>query len=299
MSLPICYLGDVPDLKDPKEVAALIQRINAASDELEKKYEVPLGLIIIDTLAAAFAVEDENSNSEAASMIRGMKEIGKATGAIILPVHHYGKAPSGGLRGASAFFGGTDVVLSVLADIDHTEGTASNRRLTLAKSRDDETGPIAPFELRYVEIGIDEHGAPYGSSVVEPLLGQAAKVTKGKKESPRLKTFRQAFAEMTLVPYRVHGDGPQVMAAKVGDVRAEFDRRYATGDDADPKKRADSVGKAFKRALEDAKANGFATDCENDVEWIWQMPSIDDAIAGMVARSEAKRTATDRTDFSG
>jgi hypothetical protein len=201
-SLPICHLGTVPDLKDQKEVAALIQRINAASDELEETYGIPLGLVIIDTMAAAFTFDDENDNSEASSMIKVMKDIGKATGAIVVPVHHYGKASTGGLRGASAFHGGTDVVLSVLAEIDRTEGTVSDRRLSLTKSREDEMGPIAPFDLHYVEIGTHKDGESYGSCYVEPLLDRAGEANnaKTKKESASLTAFRKSFTETKLTP---------------------------------------------------------------------------------------------------
>jgi hypothetical protein len=268
-ALPIGYLGNVPNLKDPKEVDALIPRINAMGDKMEKAFGLPLGVVIIDTLAAAFGFKEENSNSEAAESIRVMKEIGAATGTIVVPVHHYGKTPDAGLRGGSAFFAGTDVVLSVLADINHTEGTVSNRRLSLAKAREDETGPIAPFDLRYVEIGKRDDGESYGSSVIDPDLARAGeKPAKAPKESDSLKTFRMAFAEMVLAPIQAHADGPRIMAAKVSDVKVEFSRRWATAE-SDPEKRKDAARNAFKRGLKEALKTGFTTDCQDAVEWIW------------------------------
>jgi hypothetical protein len=268
--LPICYLGVVPDLKNQKEVSALIPRIRAVSEQLQDTYNVPLGLVIIDTLAASFSREDENSNAEAAEIIKVMKEIGRQTGTIVAPVHHFGKAITTGLRGASAYKGGTDVILAVLADIDDTTGVASNRRLALAKTRDDEPGPIAPFDLPFVKLGEHKNGKPFGSCYVKPRLDQAfTNKAKSKKEPESLTTFRQSFAEMTLTSIRAHGDGPEVNAAKISDVRAEFSRRWPTGEDADPKKRADAIRNAFKRGLKEARAHDFATDYQSDIEWIW------------------------------
>jgi hypothetical protein len=304
--LPICYLGNVPDLKNQKEVAALIQTINAVSDEFEEEHGVPLGVVIIDTLSAAFDLKDENDNSEAAAMIKVMKDIGRETGTIVMPVHHYGKAITTGLRGASAYKGGTDIVISVLADINEITGSVLGRRLALAKSRDDEQGEIAPFDLRYVEIGKSDSGKPYGSCCVEPMLGQAPekeKTRKGKKESQSLTVFRKSFAEIELTPINARDNGPRVMAAKVIDVRAEFNRRWTTGGETDKKKRDDAVRNAFNRALKDAKENGFATDFQNDIEWIWKVTSVmdDDVINTMVARKTGADVRTRRyaTDFSG
>jgi hypothetical protein len=225
--LPICYLGVVPDLKDQKEVSALIPRIRVVSEQLQDTYNVPLGLVIIDTLAASFSREDENSNAEAAEIIKVMKEIGRQTGTIVAPVHHFGKAITTGLRGASAYKGGTDIILAVLADIDETTGVASNRRLALAKTRDDEPGPIAPFDLSFVKLGEHKNGKPFGSCYVKPQLDQTfTKTAKSKKDPQALAVFRQAFAELPTIPHRVRGDGPEVKAVHVLDVKAEFAKRW-------------------------------------------------------------------------
>jgi hypothetical protein len=52
-------------------------------------------------------------------------------------------------------------------------------------------------------------------------------------------------------------------------VRAEFDRRYATGD-TDPKKRKDNQRKAFNRAL-DHLSRQFPTWVDGNTEWMWSL----------------------------
>jgi hypothetical protein len=46
---------------------------------------VRLGAIVLDTLAATFAIEDENNNSKAAAVIRAMKVMSDALGVVVLP----------------------------------------------------------------------------------------------------------------------------------------------------------------------------------------------------------------------
>jgi hypothetical protein len=209
----------------------------------------------------------------------------------MIPIHHYGKAPTTGLRGASGWKAGCDAVLSVLADRDEITGKVSGRELALAKSREYDEGAIAPFELRFVSLGTDDDGDEFGSCYVEPLLDQAPTLTAAKKarEPKRLVVFRQAFAELVLTPIRVHGDGPEVRAARVSDVKAEFDRRWPTAE-TEPKKRANAVRMAFQRALEDATKSEFATDCQDGVEWIWRVTKAEDG--GSVVYLHAMPPAT-------
>ncbi len=71
--LPIAWLGGVPNLADPKEVKAMINRLRAVDARFRSEHGVRLGMVICDTLAATFDLNDENDNSEAAKAIRVMK----------------------------------------------------------------------------------------------------------------------------------------------------------------------------------------------------------------------------------
>jgi RecA-family ATPase len=184
-ALPICYLGSVPDLKDQQEIDALAPRLRAVAERFQKTHGVRFGAVIIDTVAAAFDLDDENNNSEAARTIRAIKGLGEKVGDVLMiPVHHYGKAATTGLRGASGWKAGCDTILSVLADRNEVTGKVSNRELALAKSRDFEEGAIAPFELRFVRLGTDDDGDDFGSCYVEPLLDRAP-IIAGERRRPR------------------------------------------------------------------------------------------------------------------
>lgn len=177
-----------------------------------------------------------------------LRIIGDELGVLMCPVHHYGKNPESGLRGASAWKGNADIVLGVLADIDPLTGHTSNRELVCVKARDGEQGPISPFELQFVELGLDDDREIFGSCCVVPTEGKSrfdktAALSKGQR------AIQEAINEAldglgnTITP---RPGMPPVKAAKVSDVRTEFDRRYVVDAD-DP---AEAKRKAFKRALD-------------------------------------------------
>jgi hypothetical protein len=274
--LPIAFLGDVPNLSSQREIETLIPRLEAVAGRLKQDHGVRLGVVIVDTLAAAFDLNDENDNAEAAKIIRLIRKIGERLALLVIVVHHYGKGTGTGLRGASAWRGGCDAVLSVLAERNETTGNVSNRELALAKSRLDPEGPIAPFILHFVSLGVGEDGEEFGACYVEPLLGQAPTLGgPGKKvarEAPSTRAFRAAFVEVMardVLTIRVMGSGPQVRAVRLSDVRAAFDRRYAT-DETDAKRRKDALKSAFKRALK-ATSHEFATEFQDGHELIWSV----------------------------
>ena len=61
-----------------------------------------------------------------------------------------------------------------------------------------------------------------------------------------------------------------IRAAKVIDVRAEFDRRYVV-DEADPTKAADAKRMAFKRALDRLSPTQFGAGSAEGTDWIWKI----------------------------
>lgn len=269
--LPIAWRGDAPALKTPRDVEAVADQLGALGAFIRARYRVRLGVAILDTVAATFDLEDEDKNSEVARAIRKMRSLGERLGALIIPVHHYGKTAATGLRGGSGWRAGADVVLSVIAERKELTGEITGRELALAKARDGIEGPIAPFALTFTQLGSDEDGEAFGTCIVEPRFGEAFVSSARKVREPAsLRAFRAAFTEAMDTcgqTIRVRGDGPAVRAAKVTDVRAQFDRRYATGE-SDPKKRADAGRKAFGRAL-DRLAQQFPTCVQEDTEWVW------------------------------
>ncbi|HZR74554.1 AAA family ATPase [Bradyrhizobium sp.] len=272
--LPIAWRGDLPEIKTADDVDRTAQHLLELGSYLKDQFGIPLGAAFFDTIAANFSMEDENSNAEIAKVIGKLREFETRINGLVCPVHHYGKQDAAGLRGGSLWRGGADVVLSVLADRDDRTGKVSGRELALAKARDGLEGPIAPFELRGHELGMDDDGDPFGSLVVVPgEPGQSVTRTKrGKADARSVILLREAAAEAadtTGQDIRVRTDGPIVRAVEVRNVRAEFYRRYVT-DEEDSKKAAEARQKAFRRLL-DKLPPDLATATQDGREWLWRV----------------------------
>jgi hypothetical protein len=200
-----------------------------------------------------------------------MRYIGDSLGIVVNPIHHFGKDPVTGLRGASAWRGAADVVISVTADIDPLSGRVSNRALAIAKARDGEQGPIAAFRLDYVKLGTDKDGEEFGSCVV--LEESEQPKNAARHEVPKwVPTFdtacRQALLEQR---EELRIDNRKVRAVELRHVRANFCGIYVTGQ-ADLKKAKQASNKAWQRALENMPDHlpHYATVKSSDGrEWLW------------------------------
>lgn len=139
-------------LTQPEDVAELADRIgkNGGAD-----------VIFIDTLACAMAGGDENSSRDMGLAISGAKALQRATGGLVILVHHTGKDASRGLRGHSSLNAALDTSIEVKRHEDY-------RSWKLVKSRDTEDGVQGAFLLEPVEVRIDSKGRPVNSIVVIP-----------------------------------------------------------------------------------------------------------------------------------
>src|SRR5262249_2775362 len=129
--LPIAWLKAPPPLNTKEQAEAFAAKLRALDAEFRKEHRVRLGVVILDTVAATFEMKDENDNAEAAKACARMRQNADAFGGLVVPVHHYGKTPEAGLRGASAWRAGGDVVLAVLAEIDPFTGHVERRELAV------------------------------------------------------------------------------------------------------------------------------------------------------------------------
>jgi RecA-family ATPase len=119
--LPIAWRGGAP-LKSADDVAVIGTQLEELGTHIQQQYDVRLGVAILDTVAATFDMEDEDSNSEVAKAIRKMRDLGDKFKGLVIPIHHYGKSAATGLRGGSAWRAGADVVLSVIAERNELTG---------------------------------------------------------------------------------------------------------------------------------------------------------------------------------
>jgi hypothetical protein len=153
--LPFAWIEDCPNLNDAENFNSLVAAAKQARQNIHDQFDLPLALIIIDTLSAAGNFKDANDAAEGQFIMNRLGELSRQTGAFVLAVDHFGKAVETGTRGTSAKEAAADVVLALLAERE-ISGSISNTRMALRKLRGGKTGTETPLDLKVVDLGDDE-----------------------------------------------------------------------------------------------------------------------------------------------
>ncbi|MGL5422689.1 MAG: AAA family ATPase [Serratia fonticola] len=191
--LPLDVIPAAPSLLDRPEAVDLAKTIAAGGKT---------ALVVIDTLAQTTAGGDENSGRDLSTVIQHCQGIHKATGAMVLLVHHSGKDASKGARGHSSLRGAADVEIEVVKD------DQDRRMMKLTKQKDGIDSLEWPFALQTVELGFDEDGDPITSCVVvesdaKPAPPQLARTTATSKSGKAVMGYIQThFAMGVNVPLK-------------------------------------------------------------------------------------------------
>lgn len=266
-------VADAPPVTEQRGILVWLENaIKQAQADCIQGFETDLRLVVIDTLAAAFGIEDENDNAEAARIMRRLADLGNKYGTLVMPVAHLGKTPESGIRGASAYGAGADAILSVLAKANQLTGEVSKRSLALTKSRRGSTGPQGAFTLAFHELCVDdEDRSPIGSCFVEYHANDNLESPKAKRSnvSPE---FLEAVDEVLISHGKDHQipDGPIVKAVPIAAVRGDFHKRYTTGK---PGNSSGAKDKAWQRSFRAAKEERVigAIAIRSDLELMWRI----------------------------
>ena len=275
--LPIAWIEECPPLIASESLDRLIATAQVAARHMRERFDLPLALIIVDTLAAASGVSSENDSAEGQKVMNALRDLSKATGAFALAIDHFGKVAQTGTRGSSAKEAAADTVLAMLADRS-IEGTVSNTRMAVRKVRGARSGYEVPYRLETVTLGENRFGDPITTCIVEwdaSRPANAATAAKRDRWTKTLRIFRRAL-EDALEAHGIrawpYGAGePEQKAAPYDRVRAAFYAAYpADGDEA---KRADAKRKALQRAVRQANESGLIGSVElSGVDHLWIKP---------------------------
>lgn len=107
------------------------------SRALLEKAGFPVRLIVFDTLAAAFAVRDENDNAKMQELVRVLREYGEKFDALVVVVAHpkkSGRRQTGQVRGAGSVTASADVILEITSPKAHD--LQRRRTVCVASMRD-------------------------------------------------------------------------------------------------------------------------------------------------------------------
>lgn len=169
-NLDIGVIPDAPNLLERTDVKDLVVAIKAFG---------PVEVIVVDTFAQVMPGANENSGEDVGRALAHCRAIHKATGALVILVHHSGKDASRGARGWSG--------LRAAADVEIEISRADDKRCaSVTKLKDGEDGAEFGFTLSTVTIGEDEEGDAITSCVVAQGEGGARQRAMPKGDKQRL-----------------------------------------------------------------------------------------------------------------
>jgi AAA domain len=148
----------------PSELRFMLDSVDFLNDEelLPFVSKLPGGtVVVIDTLNRASPTADENTSSDMGKIVQAAKLIEKATGALVLLVHHTGKQAEKGLRGHSSLLAALDAAIEV-------QTASLLKTFAVSKSKDSQDGAMRGFSLTQVVLGQDSDGDDITSCVVLP-----------------------------------------------------------------------------------------------------------------------------------
>jgi hypothetical protein len=266
---PFAWIAQCPPLVDPKAAELLIQLAKQADARMHADFDLPLALIVIDTVAATAGFTkagDENDAAIASTVMNTLAAVSRGTAALVLGVDHFGKNEAVGTRGSSAKEAGADVVLALLGD-KAVSGEVTNTRLAVRKNRAGASGQEIAFAVRSIEVS----AKPRITSLVIDWQGQPQAAPKtDSRWTPSMHILRRVLATVLVDGQNIRpwADGPEVRACDIEVVRAEFHRQYPA--DGNEKQKAATRRQAFRRSLTDAAARNLVATRELEGrQWIW------------------------------
>ncbi len=129
--------------------------------EAAEKINMPIRLVVIDTLARAMNGGNENAPEDMGKLVKSADRIREQTGAHVAFVHHSGKDQARGARGHSSLRAATDTEIEIVRE----EGTDISIA-TVNKQRELEIEGQFAFALKQVSLGVNKRGKDVTSCIV-------------------------------------------------------------------------------------------------------------------------------------
>lgn len=183
---------------DNADAKAIVKLIKDAAEAAN----LPVRLVVVDTLARAIGGGDENSAQDMSVFIRNMDHIRETTHATVMIVHHTGKDENKGARGSTALLGAIDTEIRI----------SSKGHISTTKQRDlEEIETVTTFSLRDQDVGLDPNGVMLHSAVVE--YGSATDDFSDLPEDGGIDLFYEVFLDIS-EKARAEGRGGWVTQAE-------------------------------------------------------------------------------------
>jgi Bifunctional DNA primase/polymerase, N-terminal/AAA domain/Primase C terminal 2 (PriCT-2) len=276
--MPFAWANFSPRLMEQRAVDDMVKIAVEASAKMEADFNLPLAMIVVDTIAVAagYGNGEENDASTAQLVMSTLAALGRRTTTFVFGIDHFGKDVETGTRGSSAKEAAADVVLALLGKKDVT-GMVSNPRLALRKRRSGANGLEFNFRVATVDLGVDQYGERMTSIVVDWLSGATHQSREDWWNSkPAARTLREALGSALHdhgIEFRPRNYVTPVTVKAVSNkiVRKKFHEFYPPPAEEDPQKRRKKVWQTFDRAFKEAQEHKLIeAQEEGDEVMVWE-----------------------------
>ena len=228
--LPFAWVESCPPLSSRDAADKLNRIVERVAGELLLKHQLPLALIVVDTMTSAGGFKDANDAAEAQRVMNALRAVARKYGLLVVVVDHLGKNTDAGTRGSSAKEDAADAILA----IDGTRspgGGVSDAHVALRKVRGAASGSKIGFQTRTVLVpqpsGPDESTLVVDWAVsVQPALPP----NPGFRKRPKcltvfLSSLESAFATWS-EPMRLPDTGCDAIVVAREKVQDAFAQTY-------------------------------------------------------------------------
>jgi hypothetical protein len=264
-NLPFAFVGDCRPLLDPRTVDWMIGRCQHVQEHFKKVHGLDLGLIGIDTMAAAAGWDSENDAAQAQIVMNHMADISAATDTFMLAVDHFGQDISSGTRGSTAKESAASTIFYVRGKSDG-DGVFTDTRVVQRKQRAGPQGLVFPFQAREVKLGEDRYGEVITSRVID---WNVTRPQPGKVKPPYLVILEKLMPEaLATHGEKVSINGKEVLAIDKVKLRHLYKVAYQ---DLHRDAKTKAKNNALRRALNAAaKAKTVQSHTVGGVAYLWQ-----------------------------
>lgn len=231
---------------------------------LTERFGLPVGMIVIDTLARTFGGGDE-IGSDMVAYINNVGRLQAAHACTTMVIHHRPKDSQNETpRGHGSLWGACDTIMLV-------EDKGGPKQVKVTKQKDAEPAEPVLFGLRVIELGEDEKGRPVTSCVVVPETSAAVPDKKSDSLSDGQRIAFEQLCKTLADTGSQHNHNVPENALPYGfETRvcrlSEWVSRTTSALN-DPDKEPDSIRRTVSRYQKRLQALGIVGVFE---DWIWR-----------------------------
>lgn len=256
---PLSWTDQVPRLTAPDALDQYSKMLTAtvASQRLMMRDSYQgLGLALIDTVAAAADMTDDQHNAAGTNqgIFNTLHQLARTFDLCVMVVDHLGKDATRGTRGSNAKEASADVVWRVTGTVSE-EGTVSHTAMTISKLRGGASGKRIPYTLKPVRMPVVNGKREDGVVVQWEVAGNGMSVPRqNKRHAVLMKAIDEAIMEKH---QWVRMDRNANFKAVESGLIWEKYKLSAAATAENGAAREESMRKAYNRAMKDSSDAGL------------------------------------------